>query len=85
MHVGGGGVAWFAGVDDDHRAALAPELERGGESGGRSADNGDVTVALDGAVFVFVHWFDNDARSRRAQGTLRYMQEETEGSERWLS
>ena len=30
VHVGGGGVAGLTGVDDDDRAALAPELERGG-------------------------------------------------------
>ena len=60
VHVGGGGVARLAGVDDDHRAALAPELERGGESGGRPADDGDVAVALDGAVrAVFAHGSDD--------------------------
>ena len=55
VHVRGGGVARLAGVDDDHRAALATELERGGEPGGRSADDGDVAVALDGAVGVVAH------------------------------
>ena len=55
MHVGGGGVARLAGVDDDDRPALAPELERGGKSGGRSADDGDVAVPLDGAGGVFTH------------------------------
>ena len=48
VHVGGGGIARLAGVDDDDRPALAPELERGGEPGGRSADDGDVAVPLDG-------------------------------------
>ncbi len=48
VHVCGGGVARLAGVDDDHGSALASELECGGESGGRSADDGDVAVSLDG-------------------------------------
>jgi len=60
--VGGGGVARLAGVDDDDRAALAPELERGGESGGRSADDGYVAVALDRAVCVFTHGFNDTVR-----------------------
>ena len=59
VHVGGGGVARLAGVDDDHRPALAPELERGGESGGRSADDGDVAVPLDGAGGVVAHDLDD--------------------------
>ena len=50
MHVCGGAVARLAGVDDDHGPALAPELECGGEPGGRSADDGDVAVPLDGGV-----------------------------------
>ena len=53
VHVGGGGVAGLAGVDDDHRPALAPELERGGEPGGRPADDGDVAVPLDGACVAW--------------------------------
>jgi hypothetical protein len=32
VHVCGGSVSRLAGVDDDHRAALAPELERGRKS-----------------------------------------------------
>jgi hypothetical protein len=59
VHVGGGGVARLTGVDHDHRAPLAPELEGGGESGGRSADDGDVAVALDCAGRVFTHGFDD--------------------------
>ena len=50
VHVGGGGVARLAGVDDDHRPALASQLEGGGQSGGRPADDGDVAVPLDGCV-----------------------------------
>ena len=34
VHVGGGGVAGLAGVDDDHGPALASELECGGKSSG---------------------------------------------------
>jgi hypothetical protein len=55
VHVCSGGVAWLAGVDDDHGPALAPELECGGESGGRSADDGDVAVPLDGVGGVVTH------------------------------
>jgi DNA-binding XRE family transcriptional regulator/quercetin dioxygenase-like cupin family protein len=76
--VGGGGVAWFAGVDDDHRATLAPELEGGGESGGRATDDGNVTVTLDGAVLVFAHGVDNDAPRPGLQGTLQNMQDASE-------
>jgi hypothetical protein len=53
--VRGRSVARLAGVNDDHRAALATELERGGESGGRPADDGDVAVALGPAVGVVRH------------------------------
>ena len=55
VHVGGRGVPRIAGIDDDDRPALPPELERSGQTGGRSADDGDVAVALDGAVLVFAH------------------------------
>jgi hypothetical protein len=47
VQVCGGSVARLAVVDDDHGPALAPELESGGEPGGRSADDGDVAVPLD--------------------------------------
>ena len=44
-------VPRFTGVDDDDRpTALAAELQRRGQTGGRSADDGDVAVAFDGAV-----------------------------------
>jgi hypothetical protein len=59
VHVGGGGVAWLAGVDDDHRPALAAQLEGGREPGGRSADDGDVAVPLDGAGGVVTHGGDD--------------------------
>ena len=52
VHVCGRGVARLAGVDDDHRAALASELQCGREPGGRSADDGDVAVSLE----VVVAW-----------------------------
>ena len=65
MHVCGGGVARLAGVDDDHRAALAPELERGGEPGGRSADDGDVAVSLDGGGGVVAHDLDDTVSTRK--------------------
>ena len=48
MHVLGGGVAALAGVDDDDGATLPAELERGSESGGRAADDRNITVPLDG-------------------------------------
>ena len=34
MHMRGWAVARLPGIDDDHGPALAPELKRGGESGG---------------------------------------------------
>ncbi len=34
VHMCGGAVARLAGVDDDHRPALTPELKAGGKSGG---------------------------------------------------
>ena len=55
MHPGSRGVPWFPGIDNDDGAALAHELERCGESGGRSADDGHVAVAFDGAMYVFTH------------------------------
>ncbi len=55
VHVRGGSVARLAGVDDDHRSALPTELQRGGESGGRPADDGDIAVPLDGAWCVVTH------------------------------
>ena len=46
MHVGGGCVAGCAGVDDEDPAAGPGEHEGGGESGGASADDGDVVLAF---------------------------------------
>ena len=63
VHVRGGGVARLAGVDDDHRAALASELQRGREPGGRSADDGDVAVSLDGGDGVVAHELDDTVRA----------------------
>ena len=45
LHVGGGGVARLAGVDDGDPAAGAAEHQRGGEAGGAAADDDDVVVA----------------------------------------
>jgi transcriptional regulator with XRE-family HTH domain len=47
VHVGRRRVPWLAGVDDDHRPALPPELEGSGQPGGRPTDDGHVAVALD--------------------------------------
>ena len=55
VHVGGGGVARLAGVDDDDRAALATQLQGGGETGRRAADHGHVAVPFDGVGGVCVH------------------------------
>ena len=85
VHVGGGGVARLAGVDDDHRPALAPELEGGGESGGRAADDGDVAVPLDGAV---VAWslmdLDDTVHPERARA-LASIRKNGDGGGRWPS
>ncbi len=67
----GGGVARLAGVDDDHRPTLASELERRCESGGRTADDGDVAVPFDGARGVVTHGLDDkvspDTRKRTCE------------------
>ena len=65
VHVGGGGISWLAAVDDDHGPALAPELECGGESGGRSSDDGNVAVALDGEGGVVAHDVDDRVHPER--------------------
>ena len=65
MHVGGGGVPRLAAVDDDHGPALAPELEGGGESGGRPSDDGNVAVSLDGGGGVVAHDVDDRVRPGR--------------------
>jgi transcriptional regulator with XRE-family HTH domain len=49
VHVRGGRVPGIAGVDDDDGSSLAAELQRRGKAGGRTADDGDVAVALDDA------------------------------------
>ena len=59
VHVCGGGVARLAGVDDDHRPTLASELERRCKSGGRTADDGDVAMPLDGPRGVVIHGRDD--------------------------
>ena len=48
VHVCGGGVACRVVVDDDDRPALAGELQRAGEAGGRPADHSDVAAARHG-------------------------------------
>ncbi len=55
VQVGGGSVARLAGVDHDHRSALAAELQRCGETCRRAADDGDVAVSLDGAGGMVGH------------------------------
>ena len=50
LHVRGGGVAWLAGVDDDHAPAGASEHERRAQAGGAAADDRDVV-----GVSVGVH------------------------------
>ena len=75
VHVCGGGVARLAGVDDDHGPALAPELECGGESGGRSADDGDVAVPLDGAGGVVTHDLDDTVHPEKCTSSCEYSQE----------
>jgi transcriptional regulator with XRE-family HTH domain len=59
VHVGGRGIARLAGVDDDHRAALTTELERGRQAGGRPPDDGDVAMPLDDSLCVVTHGFDD--------------------------
>jgi transcriptional regulator with XRE-family HTH domain len=67
VHVCGGGVARLAGIDDDHGPALAPELECGGKSGGRSADHGDVAVPFDDMGGVVTHDLDDTVHPERCR------------------
>jgi hypothetical protein len=60
-------------------------LERGGESGSGSADDGDVTVALDGAVRVFNHWFHTTAGADECKVSCDIRKKGTEGAQRWPS
>jgi hypothetical protein len=55
VHASCRGVAWRAGIDDDHRASLAAELQRRCEPGGRSADHSDIASALDGVRCEVAH------------------------------
>jgi hypothetical protein len=48
--VGGRSIARLAGVDDDHRSALAAQLERGPQTGGPSTDDGNIAVTFDAAL-----------------------------------
>jgi hypothetical protein len=57
MHMAGWKVAGLAGVNDDHRPALTPQLQGRSESGGRSADDRNVAVPFDGAGCVISHDF----------------------------
>jgi transcriptional regulator with XRE-family HTH domain len=59
VHVGGGSVARFGGVDDDHGPALAHELERGRQPGGRPADDDDVAVPFDRTGGMVAHSSDD--------------------------
>ena len=52
VHVRRRGVPWLARVDDDPGATLTAELQRGGQAGGRAADDGDIAVPLHGAGCV---------------------------------
>jgi hypothetical protein len=82
--VGGGGVARLAGVDDDHRPPLPPELERSGEAGGRSTNDGDVALALDGVGRVFGHGSHDTLSLLRCKTFCGIRKNRTERPE-WLS
>ena len=71
----GGGVARLTGVDDDHGAALASELEGGRQPGGRSADDGDVAASLDGGGGVVTHELDDTVTTRKVHVRLQYSQD----------
>ena len=73
VHVRSEGVARLTGVDDDHGPALAAELESGGKSGGRSADDGDVALALDrtGSGVTHGHYDTVDPEKRRRTCDIR--------------
>lgn len=56
----GAGVAWRGVIYDDHRSALSFELEPGGESGSRSADDRDIADPFDvkGGMSMVIHGLD---------------------------
>ncbi len=89
VHVCGRGVARLAGVDHDDRPALAGELQRRGEAGGRPTDDRDVAVTFHGGCGVFAHAYRRYDLARRTQGNLRYSQDLSTTScarrHRWLN
>jgi transcriptional regulator with XRE-family HTH domain len=79
VHVCARSIPRLAVVDDDHGPALASELERGGESGGRSADDGDVAVPLDGNGGVVTHGTDDTVDPGNRMSTC-HIRKEVEGA-----
>jgi hypothetical protein len=49
MHVNGWSISGLAGIDHDHGPSLTHYLECSGQTGRRSANNGDIAMALDSA------------------------------------
>jgi hypothetical protein len=60
-------------------------LKCGGESGGRSADDGDVAVAFGGAVCVFTHGFDDTVFPNNCKVVRDIRKIPTEGALCWPS
>jgi hypothetical protein len=60
-------------------------LERGGKSGGRSADDGDVAVPLDGVGCVFTHGWDDTLQPDRCKAACDICKNGAEGTQRWPS
>jgi len=55
VYVRGGGVARFAGIDDDDRPSLPSQLQRGAQASGGTTDDGHVAMAFEGKNSVITH------------------------------
>jgi hypothetical protein len=73
--VSGRRVPGLAGVDDDHRPALAAELQGGGQSSGGTTDHGDIAVALDGTGDVGTHGHNGKVHRTGPHGGLQNSQD----------
>jgi transcriptional regulator with XRE-family HTH domain len=72
-------VPWLAGIDDDHRTSLTPELQCRRQSGGRATDDGNVALPLDGPWTVLMTHAPHDTvtcQDRTAPCDIRKTQQE---------
>ena len=76
MHVGSQRVARFVGVDDDHGSPLPAELERRGQAGCRSPDDGDVAGTWTWTVSMLIHRGNDRVLWQISRQTLQHSQEQ---------